>query len=616
MAATVDRPEHCEDPRPSGTGAYRRYLNLAVAFIAGGVLAGLVIAMGPLYVCMPPWVDTTFFDITAKSVLAHEAVYREYLLHGPPGMLLVQSLFRWLIGWSSEALRLLDLFIIGGIIAWLARTVPARRGPAVRLCTALALAYFYFGATTEWSHCQTDTWMLVPSIVALVIHKRRFMSGAGPQMASALAEGICWGIAFSIKPFVVCPALACWLVTIVASRKVGRSWGTCLGEFAAMVLGGLLVGAATVSWLYTTGNWPSFVEAAFSDWNRDYWANSPPMTERPGLLLEWFWPWNLIHLITGPASIAVIARFCYRKAGVRRAIGHSQVLLAAFYLGWFFQANVLQRQLPYHLMPTILLALPLLFGIRWLRCFALTLLLGLRWLRVLAPPLVLSIRLLRFWAVPLLNGIEWFCSVSINLLPLCEPVWRWAIIAVFLYCTWSEQYGIRAGRLHWWGDCWAQGSTPLMRARLSLEPDMAAPDWLELDQVRQFLAKQHLRDGELNCYAVSALSLYLDLNLKPGNPYLYGWGTVKFFKHHEPEIIARMIDSPERFVVNDYMQFGYSRELARRLNPRYPRGRLPIHPGFRHDFPWDYPNLFRAGRYLVHDAQALTPGKTRTWARP
>jgi len=51
------------------------------------------------------------------------------------------------------------------------------------------------------------------------------------------------------------------------------------------------------------------------------------------------------------------------------------------------QANVLQRQLPYHLMPTILLALPLLFGIRWLR-------------------------------------FGWIKS-----LPLCEPICRWAIWA-------------------------------------------------------------------------------------------------------------------------------------------------------------------------------------------
>src|SRR5262249_45349738 len=147
-----------------------------------------------------------------------------------------------------------------------------------------------------------------------------------------------------------------------------------------------------------------------------------------------------------------------------------------------------------------------------------------------------------------------------------------------------------------------------MRARLSLERDLAAPDWLELDQVRQFLAEQHVRDGELNCFAVSALSLYLDLKVKPGQPFLYGWGTVSFFKHHKEEIISGMRNSSERFIVNDYMQVGYSREEARKLDPRYPHGRLPVPGVLRGDFPWDYNNIFRSGRYLVHVVRPQ-PGK-------
>jgi hypothetical protein len=362
---------------------------------------------------------------------------------------------------------------------------------------------------------------------------------------------------------------------MVGARKLGRSWSDCFGNFAAMVLGALLVGAATVTWLYATGNLPSFVEAAFSDWNRDYWANSPSMTQRAELLMDWFWPWSLVHLITVPASIAVIARFCHRKRGIRYSIGHSQVLLAAFYLGWFFQANVLQRQLPYHLMPTILLAVPLLFGIPWLR---------FRWMK------------------------SW---------PLCEPICRWAIIAVFLCYTWTEQHGIRARRLSLWRDCWTQGSTPLMRTRLSLERDIAAPDWLELDQVRRFLDGQHVRDGELNCYAVSSLSLYTDLKVKPGNPFLYGWGTVSFFKHHKSEIFASMIDSPERFIVNDYMQAGKSREEARQRDPRMPSSLLlPVPADLRGEFPWDYPYAFRAGRYIVQLARPAVPDKGAASAHP
>src|SRR5205814_6045735 len=139
------------------------------------------------------------------------------------------------VGWSSEALRLMDLCIVAGIIAWLASTVPPRRS-AVKLWIALVLAYFYFAATSEWSHCQTDTWMLVPSIAAFMIHKWRFLNETrhsspsapfrrgddiqvGSLVGSAFAEGICWGIAFTIKPFVACPALACWIVTTIAARK-------------------------------------------------------------------------------------------------------------------------------------------------------------------------------------------------------------------------------------------------------------------------------------------------------------------------------------------------------------------------------------------------------------
>jgi hypothetical protein len=578
-ALTIETVRTAHQSRPASWR--RRPRKRAAAIIASLAIGALVVAMAPLYVCMPPWVDTTFFDIIAKSVLAHEPVYRVYLLHGPPGMLLLQSAIRSLIGWSSEALRLLDLGFVAGIIICLARTVPQRRLPAVKLWTAFVLAYFYLGATTEWSHCQTDTWMLLPALTAFLIHQHRFLKSSDPEdnhprpaLMSPVLEGIAWGLAFTIKPFVVFPALACWFITTIAWHKLGRTWLTQCRHFAAMMTGGLIVGTAAVAWLYTTGSWQPFLEAAFSNWNRDYWANSPRISERPGLLFRWFLPWNLIHLVTVPASIAIIARFCVRSRAVRQTVGHSQLMLAAFYLGWFFQANALQRQLPYHLMPTILLAIPLLFGLRWSRL-------------MIVPFFCLARHQGMFWNLvqPLTRGAS-----------IC----KWLIIAVFLAYSWTQQDAIRWLRLRFWRECWSEASTPLMRARLALEGDMAAPDWLYLDRVREFLAKQNLHDGELNCYAVSSLSLYLDLNIKPGNPYVYGWGSVQFFRHHGPEILQTMLKSPQRFIVNDYMQLGYSRQDARLIDSRYPLGRLPVPAFFRHNFPLDFPIQFRSGRYLVH----------------
>jgi hypothetical protein len=489
---------------------------------------------------MPPWVDISFFDVCARTLLGGEQLYRDIFIHGPPGVILIQSGLRALLGWRSEMLCVADFLILTSVVALLVGPLqPRQQSTAARLWTACVLYGFYF-ATSEWCHCEPDMWMLLPALLAVCLRQRRLVGllrgeQRGTGMAvQAVLEGVFWGLAFVVKPHVAVPAVACWLVWGALVRRRRPGWGRDLAVDAGLVvIGGLLVGAATGTWLWRSGNWPYFRAAVLGGWNWDYLQVMTSLVGRFIKLVDWYVPWSMIHLAALPAAIDVLTRSLSPRTAVPSAGAEpapsSQPLLAALYLGWLVEANVFQQQFDYHLVPPVLLAIALLAGHRWVRTRPFVL--GLIF------PIVLAVAV-----HPLLRGE------------------RWTV----------------------WGRCWREGSSARVRDRLTVIEHHVAPNWQELKQVQDFLRSQDVRDGELTCFSLSTLHLYREMNLKPSTRYVMLWSVIFYFRHHWAEVERDLKASRARFVVVDLR----SAPLPAEAEARFCR--------------WPQAYAFRTNRYIVY----------------
>jgi hypothetical protein len=469
------------------------------------VVAVLVLA-GPLFVCMPIWVDCYLFDICARSLLRGDVVYREFFLHGPPGMLLTVTGVRSLVGWRSEALRLVDLAIVSAVILlWVRFTLPLWASTAARAWTGIAMFLVYIGMT-EWCHCQADSWMLLPAVAAFALRLVQVNAlnqrGSPRIVGMAVIEGLLWSWALMMKPFVLIPALAAWLAGLWCLDK-SRWTKAIVLDMMGLLIGAVCVFGTAATWLVLSSNWPDFWEASFSKWNRDYYTTSGSLLHRlaevarlPGKkggalgywgILEWIAMGVALWMLLGP------------RQGVRP-------MVAAFYLGWFVEGNFLQRQAPYQVLPAVLLGIGLLAQYAWSRWFTIATILG--------------------WTV------------------LAHPLLNW-------------------DRIGLWARCWREGSSPAIRNALTIDPtNFVAPDWVNLAAMAGDLRSRDVKDRELTCYALSATSLYWTLDVKPSTRYLELHGTLVQFPGHEAAIRNEVFASPQRYVVNDLEQ------LQVRLDPK------------------------------------------------
>src|SRR5262245_3484244 len=114
---------------------FARRINLrsvAAWTVFAALLAGL-----PLHACMPLWCDGQVFDVCARVLLRGGVLYREVFDFATPGMVLTQAAIRGLLGWRTEALRLIDVLLVLGSVALLAGFVlPRPRMPGGRVWAA------------------------------------------------------------------------------------------------------------------------------------------------------------------------------------------------------------------------------------------------------------------------------------------------------------------------------------------------------------------------------------------------------------------------------------------------------------------------------------------------
>jgi hypothetical protein len=515
-------------------------------------LAALLLLNLPLFLCMPLATDVSLYDFCARNVLRGGVHYRDVFENNFPGIVWLHAVIRSAVGWRSESLRAVDWVIISGIVWLLVRWLRALHRPGVvQLWTAAAFFGFYF-STSEWCHCQRDTWMLLPALAALHLRRLQVMRMADATgrtrraLLLSVLEGVVWGTAFWIKPFVAVPALAGWLASAVLSRRRGGSFGALAADAAGLLVGGVLIGALGCLWLWTSGSWPYFWDV-FLHWNAEYYTYGRSRSASSVLmrdLLLGAMPWILLHVLAVPVALVTLGRGLARSRH-GEMVAAPQVLMAAFYAGWLGQAVFFQNLADYIYVPPMLLAITLLAGLP---------------------------------------------------LPAKVPRLGWVVLVLFVLAAAWLHPAIRPPRARLWLRCLQEGSTPEIKNGLAL---IGKTDWEELDRVRGYLSREHVGDGELVCFSAYTVPLYLQLDVNP--PIRFVYFDVHYFQYlrHWIDLRETLLASRPRFIVSDL------RELIDTWPHKATRpGPISLPADFpanhREQYPWSLPIVFQAGRYAVH----------------
>jgi hypothetical protein len=568
------------------------------------VAAAALIAGVPLFLRMPPWCDATLYDVAARNLLAGGVHYRDVFDTNLPGFVWILTAIRAAFGWGVEPLRAVDLLVVAGVVLLLDR-LAARAGatPAARAWAVAAAAVFY-PFLSEFNHCQRDVWMLLPAAAAVWLRVRRLSAlpiSTARGVVRPIAEGALWGLAVWIKPHVVVPAAAVWLLTVPRMLAVG-GWRAMLADLAGNLAGGLAVGVAGIAYLILSGTWPYFVEV-FTFWNAGYasvmWAELP---YRYGLQFHYFHPWSYLQLFslpvavlcvldarsgTGPGPVGRVLPDWLWDPGSGEAVRFARLAIAALYLGWTAQAFFLQRGFHYVHVPETLMLLFVLASQRWVVGFVM-----LVWLAITG-------------AVVLSGAAEPANATGVG--PPRGP--DWAVL----------HPAADPVRMMRWADCWRTSlPPPAYRERMNavglIHNFHAANDWEQLGEAADWLRAHGVRDGELLCWDDAPHALYLKLSVRPAFRFMHVGQMTGIGPEHEDRVRAELCAAPRpRWVVSDLMRLESEiPELLGRLADAGP-DLLPraLPADLRCEFPFDQPAVFRSGdgrgRYIIFELRRPIP---------
>lgn len=531
----------------------------ALSFLA------LLILCIPLFIRMPLATDVVFYDLQAETVLNGGTMYQDIFETNMPGIIWVHMLIRPLIGMSSDAIRIVDLLVFSSsvllLMFWNRRN---QISVSAMLWIGITLFAFYF-SLSEWCHFQRDTLILFPALAALWLRRKQVdrllesqQHESGISLSAvwgwAFLEGLCWATAFWIKPFVAVPALCVWFGSLFLIRQPRK----LLVDFSGLLLGGLFLGAVGIIWLWQTGAWIWFYDT-FTEWNPEYvkartagWS-----TLRFAQFLFRFYPWFLLQLIAVPLALSTVWRS--GKTGKQNKTTlesgeRDSLLLSLMYLGWLFQSYAFQHLFDYVHPPTHLMAIVLI-------------------------------------GAYLANRIQ---KQSLNL------AWKTGI-ALFAIMAVLSFPNFKPDRVRLWQTCVFNSSDLHLKAKLAL---MVQVDWEDLIAVRDFLETQNLKDHELHCYNTTLVYLYPELSVAPATRYVFFDSTLIFCPSHRGEILESIHASPQKFIVTDLLESGFDRKTALEKSQDSKALTPPAYPvSLKDAYPWSQPVVFRAGRYLVHQAK-------------
>ncbi|MBW3543385.1 MAG: hypothetical protein KY476_24285 [Planctomycetes bacterium] len=501
------------------------------------MMALLLAVGGPLFIALPLTADAALYDVQARIALQGGVLYRDAFEPNLPGIVWCHIAIRSVLGWSSEALRLVDLAVFCVIAALLGRLVGRLAGVPAAGAWAAAIALWFYLSTSEWCHCQRDTWMLLPALVAFGLRtsqlRRLWESVPGRSLfVWGMIEGLCWGAAFWLKPFVAVPAAVCLVSSAGGARErsSGESrlngsrhlrWRPLATDWFGVLTGGAAIGAVGVLWLVFSGAWPSFVKTLV-EWNPDYFAAGRDRWTwgRADQLARSLSPWIWLHVAAVPLAVRVLWR---RHAGTSAEAR----LLPALYLGWLAQAVLLQHPFDYVHAPAIVLAIATVVGAAARACSATK---GSDPFAVHPFPLVPIARPQR--------GLTPCGAGSSAGLKLLAVAFIAAAIATSPLTTWSTPSSLAAS--------FTQLGSADLRDRLCRT---AAVSWRDLAAVADFLRSQKVRNGEVTCWNGHLVHLYRALGIRPSTRYVYLDVLTSLFPGRRGTIEEAMRSSGHRFVV-------------------------------------------------------------------
>ena len=327
-----------------------------------------VLAIGvPIFIRMPVWVDVTYHDLSAWNIIHGGLHYRDVFETNLPGMVWLHALIRPLIGWSHEAIRIVDLAIVTVILFALASPgesgrrrslagdalVPGCRLsvlfvrdrvhplPARRLDAAAGRAgdvasrrrQVSGNRLGECARCEcaghaarsrrrrrsgspsllrraTES----PAAFFAAKRKRGIVAGARPILWS-IVEGMLWGLAIWIKPHVLVPALAAWIISLRFQTR-----RAAIVDAIALLFGGAIVGGVGSYWLIRTGAWQPMWDILLN-WNQEYYSWSwDNLYHKVQLVSGYFAPFSLLHFAAVPFAVYALIRRQPRLRDPRRRL--------------------------------------------------------------------------------------------------------------------------------------------------------------------------------------------------------------------------------------------------------------------------------------------------------
>ncbi len=509
--------------------------------------------------------DTVLYDLQARCLLNGGVLYRDILEPNLPGIVWVHAVVRSWIGWTSTALLAFDLIVvlaIGCLLAKLTR-IRVRHSTQSRIAAPLTLfgiLLFYLG-TSEWCHCQRDTWMLLPCLIALLIrikvmHELPMITDRTPrftvqQFAWGIFEGVFWAGAFWLKPFIAVPAVIVLLVSVRYSTNF-RCWGQ---HTLSVILGGLLTGSLGVVWMVRTGCWPHFLDQ-LTHWNGDYFqAGRTRWTlDRYVAHAMRFQPWIWLHVVAMGISLRGLLFNRSRSSGTRDdEPSLVSSLLSGLYLGWILQAFFLQQLFDYIHVPGILLA--------WTIC-------------------------VRRAGVSLASADN-AAAVKKLVIPAFAAFLCLALVTSPML-RWNRQ------RL-WWQCVQACLGLPLSPETKDQMAQIPFPRWAELQPMIEHIRNAGIVDTQLIAYNGNLIHLYPELGFQPATRFVYLDVSARCFPGHHADMIAAVKQSAAQYVVSDLREDGWEGNLSEDIL-------LPAslsESSLKQCFPYDQTPVFRSGGYVL-----------------